>query len=143
MLPSPPVILDDPPGTALGLALPGRLVLTRMRGIPYLWDLLDGGPLGLVVRDDLNSLPDLLAHVDLRSGEFVYLGPRLEYSPLTPCERRVLQMIAFGMTNAEIATRIDRKVSTVNTRMWLPSSSNLASPTARPPVTFTGATHPP
>lgn len=36
MDPAPPVILDDPPGTALGMKLSGQVVLTRVRGTPPL-----------------------------------------------------------------------------------------------------------
>lgn len=117
MTPAPPVILDDPPGTALGMKLSGRVVLTRVRGIPYLWDVLDAGPLGLIVGDEPSDLPTLLAHLDLSGDGFAYLGPRLDYLLLTPCERRVLRMIAFGLTNAEMAARLGRKVSTVNTQV--------------------------
>lgn len=119
MQPRPPVILDDPPGKVLNLDLTGQVVLTRVKGLPYLWDVLECSPLGLLVRDDLDlqSAQTVLGGLDLRSGKFLYLGPELEYSPLTTCERRVLQLIAFSMTNAEIAARLGIKTSTVNTQV--------------------------
>lgn len=119
MTPGPPVILDDPPGTALGMNLSGQVVLTRVRGLPYLWDILERSPQGLLVRDglDLPAVRAVLDCLELRGGEFFYLGPELEYSPLTPCERRVLQLIAFDMTNAQIAERFGIKTSTVNSQV--------------------------
>lgn len=119
MLPYPTVILDDPPGRVLNLDLTGQVVLTCVKGRPYLWDVLERSPLGLLVRDDLDlqNAHTILEGLDLRSGKFLYLGPELEYSPLTTCERRVLQLIAFGMTNAEIAERLGIKTSTVNTQV--------------------------
>lgn len=54
MLPYPPVIVDDPPGRVLNLDLTGQVVLTCVKGRPYLWDVLERSPLGLLVRDDLD-----------------------------------------------------------------------------------------
>lgn len=117
MRPLSSTVIDDPPGTALGMELTGKVVLTRVTGLPYLWDVLERSPHVLMVREDFEKARSLLEHLALKDDEFLYLGPRLEYLPLTSCERRALQMIAFGLSNAEIASRIDRKVSTVNTQV--------------------------
>lgn len=95
----------------------GQVVLTRVQGIPYLWDVLERAPQVLVVREDWASARTDLEHLDVQGSEFMYLGPQLYVLPLTPCERRVLQMIAFGMSNAEIASKIGRKTSTVTTQV--------------------------
>jgi DNA-binding CsgD family transcriptional regulator len=116
MRPLSSTVIDDPPGTALGMELTGKVVLTRVTGLPYLWDVLERSPHILIVREDFGDARTLLEHLAPQDDEFLYLGPRLEYLPLTSCERRALQMIAFGLSNAEIARRIDRKVSTVNTQ---------------------------
>lgn len=109
--------VDDPPGTVLTMNLSGRVVLTQVRGFPYLWDVLDAGPVALIVRGDTGDLSTLLEVLTLSGGEFAYLGPRLDYLPLSPCERHTLRMLAFGLTNAQIAERIGRRVSTVNAQV--------------------------
>ncbi|WP_051935461.1 helix-turn-helix transcriptional regulator [Deinococcus sp. YIM 77859] len=119
MQPLPPIVLDDPPGKVLHLDLAGQVVLTRTRGLPYLWDVLERSPLGLLVQEALDPrhVHAILERLDLQQGKFFYLGPALAYLPLTPCERRALRMIAFGLSNAEIASRIGTKTSTVHTQV--------------------------
>lgn len=119
MQPLPSTVLDDPPGKVLSLDLTGQVVLTRIKGLPYLWDVLERSPLGLLVRDDLDfqSVHTVLESLDLQSDKFFYLGPALKYLPLTICERRALQMIAFGLSNAQIASKIGTKTSTVNSQV--------------------------
>ncbi|WP_051363446.1 helix-turn-helix transcriptional regulator [Deinococcus murrayi] len=111
-----PLLLDDPPGTALGTDLSGRVVVTGAQGTPYLWDVLEARPLALIVRDDPGDLTPLLAHLHL-DKEFMYLGPRLEYLPLSTCERRALRLLAFGLSNAQIAARSGIRLSTVNSQV--------------------------
>lgn len=56
MLVLPPIVRDDPPGTALSVDVAGKIVLTRVKGIPYLLDVLECGPLALLVGDDADRI---------------------------------------------------------------------------------------
>lgn len=63
--------------------------------------------------DDLNGL---LAEIQRSPDQFFYRGPPCPTSPLSACERRVFVLLAFDLTNAAIAEKLERKVSTINTQ---------------------------
>ncbi len=113
----PDILLDEPAGEALKNDVVGRIVVTRCLGVPYLLDVLEGQPKALVARTNVFQAHEALACLKLAGEELLYLGPTLYHSPLTPCERRVLQFIAFGLTNPQIAKKVGRGVSTVNTQV--------------------------
>ncbi|CAM4023022.1 helix-turn-helix domain-containing protein [Deinococcus frigens] len=113
----PEVFLDNPVGSALNADVKGKVVVTRSAGALYLLDVLEKRPRALIVREDLQAVDEILCCVSLRQGEGLYLGPPMNHLPLTPSERRILQFVACGLSNPEIAKKIGREVSTVNSQV--------------------------
>ncbi|MBS3933728.1 MAG: response regulator transcription factor [Truepera sp.] len=112
------LVLDVPPGYALH-ALPRlprpALVVTGVSSGPYLHDLLDLRPSGLLVH--LARPQDVLEGLErVAKGERFYQGPVLEDS-LLPSERAVLRRLAFGLENTEIARELRVSRRTVENRV--------------------------
>jgi DNA-binding CsgD family transcriptional regulator len=119
-LAAPPVdtylILDEPWGFAIcrfGSGLPRPAVIATGSDSPhYLFDLRELEPdallASLVTRDDIIDAVKRVAR-----GEHIYKGPKLAKGSLTPHERIVHRLVAFGLTNSQIATRLHLAEGTV------------------------------
>jgi DNA-binding NarL/FixJ family response regulator len=82
---------------------------------PYLRDLLDLGPQG-VLAHAVGPQEVRAALVRASKGENCYEGPSLE-SSIQDCERAVLRYLAFGLTNPEIAQKLQVSERTVKNRV--------------------------
>jgi DNA-binding NarL/FixJ family response regulator len=106
-------ILRHQPNTAI-------LILSMYRDENYVRNALDAGAQGYVLKDAMDV--DLANAIkDLASGKQV-LGPGLltstaqpddSYDRLTPREKQVLQLIAQGNSNKQIAAMLNLSVNTV------------------------------
>jgi len=112
------LVLDAPRGYALRTLadLPRPvLVVTGVSTSPYLQDLLDLRPEGLLARP--TSPQEVLTGLErISTGERFYEGPFLE-NRLQPCERAVLRHLAFGLENSEIAHILSVSPRTVDNRI--------------------------
>lgn len=107
------LVLDAPWGLA-HLPHP-TVVVTGVRSAPYLRDLLDLRPEGLLARPvGPQDVVGALARVV--KGERFYEGPPLD-DGLQPCERAVLRRVAFGLENVEIAQELEIGLRTVENRV--------------------------
>lgn len=92
-------------------------MVTRLVGVPYLLDVLARQPRALLVRENPEDVTQILVSVGLRQGEGMFIGPPIVEPSLTPCERRILQFVAFGLSNSQIAKKLGRGLSTINTQV--------------------------
>lgn len=111
------LVLDAPRGAAWHLlqtsppgAVARSLVVTDLGTPEYLDDLWDLGPALLALNvQDVTQLTMLVEQV-VRTGRVRWGAPT---SPLTPGERRVLQLVALGHSNKRIAAALDLSERTV------------------------------
>ncbi len=113
------LVFDTPPGFALEalthnlkLRRTHTLVVTSSTSQPYLRDLLEEKPQGLIVGSpDDKTLAAALER--LTDGAF-YDGPAVEDDELYPREREVWRLVVRGMTNAQIAETLKIREKTVS-----------------------------
>ena len=109
------LIVDGPNGFALETfddTLRPALIVTDSRSNAYLSDLWNLNPEGLLVGvEDKAQLERALKGV--AAGEKVYAGPELYDEDLYPREREVWRLLAQGLDNAQIATRLGVSDKTV------------------------------
>lgn len=100
------LVLDDPWGFALNYFSELKrpvFIVTACKSPYYLHDLLDLEPDGLEISTGpLMSLTQQL--VSIAAGERFYKGPPLKKNPLSPREREVFRMVAYGAANDQIAS---------------------------------------